>query len=414
MRIISFLISLALACLGLAAPVERRTASAADILVFQFADVLEQLESQFYSQGLSKFQEQDFLDAGFTSAQIPIQLITGIQNDEMNHASFLESGLTALGGSPISGCSFDFSSVLTDVNTMVATARVVENVGVGAYLGGATLLDDPILLDEAGSILTIEARHQTILNVLNLGTAIPQSFDIALSPSEVLAIAGGFVSGCSIPIPANSPLAITNTGSVAPGTQLTFSSPAINGSTDNLFCQMIVGGQPAAIALPFNQCVVPQGINGPVAIFITADGQPLINNIIDRADQPVIAGPAMTFIDTQPQMLGMLARNSVSNSTSNSTSNSSSNSTSSSSSNSTASSTVFSITTQTISPAQANSIIQSVAASSTATDSSASSTAPPSSSTAPPSNASANGPAGGSPVSIDGWTSVSAIPSPAA
>lgn len=85
---------------------------------------------------------------------------------------------------------------------MAATARLVENVGVGAYLGGAILISDPVLLDSAASILTVEARHQTILNILSgSGSAIPASFDIALSPSEVLAIAGPFVSGCDVGIP---------------------------------------------------------------------------------------------------------------------------------------------------------------------------------------------------------------------
>lgn len=104
--------------------------------------------------------------------------------------------MQSFGATPLTSCQFNFDSVLTDVATMAATARVVEAVGVGAYLGGATLLDDPLLLDSAASILTVEARHQTILNLLSpSGSAIPSAFDIALTPSEVLALAGPFFSG---------------------------------------------------------------------------------------------------------------------------------------------------------------------------------------------------------------------------
>jgi len=386
MRFSTAFIVLVAPFLAAAAPI-RRAASANDILVLQFADVLEQLETKFYSQALSKFQPSDFQNAGFTSAQIPSQIFTGIQNDEATHDSFLQTALAAVGAQPISNCSFDFSSVLTDVSTMVANARVVENVGVGAYLGGATLISDPVILDAAGSILTVEARHQTILNVLSLGSAIPQSFDIPLSPPEVLAIAGGFVSGCTIPINANPPLTITNTGSVQPGTQLTFSSPAINGSTNGLFCQMMVGGQPTAIPLPFNQCIVPQGINGPVAIFVTSDGQPLVNNVVDRSTAQLVAGPTMTFIDTQPQLLGMLARTSVASGSNAGSSNSTATATS-----------VESVTTQTISPEQAQSIIAS--ANPTAS-------APPSASTSP-SSGSSSAPVPNSAVTVNGFTSVPA------
>lgn len=115
---------------------------------------------------------------------------------------------------------------------MAAVARLVENVGVTAYLGAANLITDPVLLTAAGSILTVEARHQTILNVLSAGTAIPQAFDFAFTPSEVLSLAGPFIFGCDLGIDANPPLSVTNTGKVDAGTLLTFSSTAINGSTD--------------------------------------------------------------------------------------------------------------------------------------------------------------------------------------
>lgn len=88
---------------------------------------------------------------------------------------------------------------------MAANARVVENLGVSAYLGAANMISDPIILTAAASILTVEARHQTVLNVLNDATSIPQAFDIALSPSEVLAIASAFISGCDVPIPGMLP-----------------------------------------------------------------------------------------------------------------------------------------------------------------------------------------------------------------
>jgi Ferritin-like domain len=136
---------------------------------------------------------------------------------------------------------------------MVSAARLFENVGVGAYLGAAHLVQDVRVLTDAATIVTIEARHQTVLNLFQAVTAIPQAFDIPLLPQEVLAIAGSFISGCSLGIQgafsqlrpflmelnanflprclANAPLSVTNTGAITVGTSLQFSSPALNGST---------------------------------------------------------------------------------------------------------------------------------------------------------------------------------------
>ena len=190
---------------------------------------------------------------------------------------------------------------------MASVARVVEAVGVGAYLGGSVLIDDKSVLVAAASILTIEARHQSFLNVLNGANAIPQPFDIPLTPGQVLALAGGFIQGCSaLGIPANPALAITNTDVPKPGTTLTFSSPALNSTGDQqLSCQMITGGNTTALSFPMEGCIVPEGINGPVAIFVTNDPQP----IVAGKDSPVIiAGPTIIFIDA-PDALGSLVRN---------------------------------------------------------------------------------------------------------
>ena len=76
---------------------------------------------------------------------------------------------------------------------------------------------------------------------------------------------------------------------------------------------MLTGGLNAAISLPIDRCVVPDGISGTVAIFITADAQPLNGSVIDRQNQTVVAGPAITFVDSKiPDLFGSLVRSTTS------------------------------------------------------------------------------------------------------
>jgi hypothetical protein len=304
------LLTVAVAPIAVSAAPFRRSIDNGTATVLQFANVLEGLESNFYAQALGKFQPSDFTNAGFASSSIPIQQFTNIASDEAIHFGTLQAVLTDFGQQPIN-CSYDFSSVLTSVSAMTPVARAVEFVGVGAYLGAAPLIGDPIVLAAAGSIVTNEGRHQTILNLMNGATSVPQAFDIPMLPQEVLAIAGAFITGpCDLGITPNVPLSITNTGNVTTGTQLQFSSPALNASTDstNFNCQMLTGGAPFTISQPLNNCIVPQGINGPVLIWITPDNQPLPNNLQDRQTQQVVAGPAVTFIDTVGDELGQMIR----------------------------------------------------------------------------------------------------------
>lgn len=316
MRFIATLAALAAPLLVDAAPIlATRTTTAATVAVLKFAEVLEQLETQFYTQALQKFVSQDFINAGITVPDVAIQTFQDIMSHEASHVQVLDQALADNGDAPITGCTFKFDAVLTDVATMASVARVVEHVGVSAYLGGADIIDDKNFLAAAATILTVEARHQSFLNILAGATVIPQAFDVALTPQDVLSIAGAFVSGCDpaaeigLP-PGNAPLAITNTGPIGAGTQLTFSSPALNSTSQSgAFCQMMVGGLPTSIPLPIDQCIVPPGINGPVWIWLTTDGQPLDVNIHVRANTQILAGPTAAFLDSQSDALGALVRN---------------------------------------------------------------------------------------------------------
>jgi len=290
-----------------AAPVlQARQASqlaASDALVLKFAEVLNQLESKFYSDAIAKFQDSDFTGAGFTVPDIPKQAFQKIQADEQTHINFLSGALKAANDNTVAGCTFDFTPVSTDVKTMSTFARIVEHVGVSAFLGASVLVSDRSILGAAATILTTEARHQTITNVLNGGRAIPQAFDQALTPKQVLTLASPFIKGCDLGIAPNLPVKITN--QPAPGVKLEFDLSGIQG--DQLFCHMLIGGQPTSSVQPAQNCVVPTGLpDGATFIFISDDMQPLASNVVLQNEAQIKAGPAIVFFDQQPNALGDL------------------------------------------------------------------------------------------------------------
>lgn len=55
------------------------------LITLAFADVLEQLESAFYTQALKQFNASSFEMAGFASSQTPIQQIETTANEENAH-----------------------------------------------------------------------------------------------------------------------------------------------------------------------------------------------------------------------------------------------------------------------------------------------------------------------------------------
>ena len=79
---------------------------------------------------------------------------------------------------------------------------MITSVGIGAYLGGGSLLtDDPALLTAASSILTVESRHDAYLRAGVGGSPFPNSFDTALTAVFAYNLAQMFIVSCPQQLP---------------------------------------------------------------------------------------------------------------------------------------------------------------------------------------------------------------------
>ncbi len=165
-----------------------------DVGVLNYAYALEQLEAAFYTRVLL---------APYTGMTMPErEILTDLRDHEIVHREFLR---TALGSAAIGSLEFNFGSVdFANRTSVLTTARVFEDLGVGAYNGAGQLLTDAGLLLIAGKIVSVEARHASaIRDLLNPGSAdfagndivtVSGALDVALSPAMVLDAGAAFIT----------------------------------------------------------------------------------------------------------------------------------------------------------------------------------------------------------------------------
>ncbi|MBA2555871.1 MAG: ferritin-like domain-containing protein [Chloroflexi bacterium] len=160
-------------------------AFASDIDVLNYALTLEHLEATFYREGLETFGTDDF-DAGV------FDNLSLIRDHEAAHVILLTDTITQLGGAPVMELTYDFGYG-DDPAAFLGVAQALENTGVQAYDGAGQFLTDPGLVTAAGGIVAVEARHASYLNDLNDDVPFPASFEMPLTPEEVLGIASPFI-----------------------------------------------------------------------------------------------------------------------------------------------------------------------------------------------------------------------------
>ncbi len=149
-----------------------------DVAILNFALTLEYLEAAFYAEAVSKGKF-----SGKTGAFAKV-----VSKHESAHVAFLKS---ALGSAAVKSPKFDFKGTTTDEAKFMATAQVLEDTGVAAYLGQAGNIKSKKVLSAAGSILAIEARHAGWIRDLNGVSGAPAAFQGDKTKAEILAAVKG-------------------------------------------------------------------------------------------------------------------------------------------------------------------------------------------------------------------------------
>ncbi len=152
-----------------------------DIGILNYALTLEYLEYAFYLEATKNNQATPFVDG---QTKVFLDTVTG---DEKAHVDFLEK---ALGKKAIKEPKFDFGTTTSNLDEFVATAVALENTGVKAYSGQALNIKDPSIIKAALSILTVEARHASVIGLIQSGDSkgiVPDGpFDKSLTAKKVL------------------------------------------------------------------------------------------------------------------------------------------------------------------------------------------------------------------------------------
>jgi len=152
-----------------------------DVDILNFALTLEYLEADFYNStgkkvGLSgdaKKYAKEFGDA------------------EQQHVDALTATIKKLGGTPAPKPKFAFP--VKDEKSFLKLAQTLEDTGVSAYNGAGPSIQSKDVLSAAGTIVQIEARHASVIRLLNGKAPAPDAFDKPLTKDQVLKLAGPLI-----------------------------------------------------------------------------------------------------------------------------------------------------------------------------------------------------------------------------
>lgn len=166
-----------------------------DVGVLNYAYALEQLEADFYTKVVNNFY------SGISNTEK--QIFTDLYHHEVIHRDFFKAAISGATSNVLPALEFQYPNVnFNDRNSVLATAKALEDTGVAAYNGAGKYITNADYLVIAGKIVSVEARHASaIRNLINPGSAEfsgddvinANGLDLAKEPKDIVMAAGGFI-----------------------------------------------------------------------------------------------------------------------------------------------------------------------------------------------------------------------------
>jgi rubrerythrin len=136
-----------------------------DIGIITYAYALEQLEADFYTRVVNGSTFTSIFNADEQA------VLVDLYNHEVIHREVLKQAInTKVNNNQqqvLPNLNFDYGSLnFGDRNKVLDVARMLEDTGVAAYNGAGKYLKDADNLTLAGKIVSVEARHASVIRSL--------------------------------------------------------------------------------------------------------------------------------------------------------------------------------------------------------------------------------------------------------
>jgi hypothetical protein len=205
----------------------------------------------------------------------------------------------------VGGAACEYSFPYTDVDSFVALANIVTQVGIGAYSGAIPLFESQTTEKASIAILPIESRHNAFLRADGLDySPFPADYDTALTANQSWTLASPLITSCPA---SNPPLFVTplpaltgpsNTYDITAGSAVDFTFKVATPACGCGFAAWQQGLQIVFTPVTFTgpgafSTIVPPDFQGVAFVTLTSS-----NNATDASgvEAATIAGPAAVLL----------------------------------------------------------------------------------------------------------------------